>query len=58
MEFKKCNDAFAEFLWFCEAFLKIDGFPGTHGTSSNGAPDTVHLDNEVATVGIPLIMPK
>ena len=38
MEFLKSKDAFAEFSWFCDAFLKIDGFPGTHGSRSNGAP--------------------
>ena len=29
---------FPEIFWFIEAFLKFDGFPGTHGTRSNEAP--------------------
>ena len=32
---------FPEFFWFYQAFLKIDGFSGTHGTRSKGAPEDV-----------------
>ena len=44
MEFLKYNGAFSDIFWFCEAFLKIDRFPGTRGTRSKGAPDIHHLE--------------
>ena len=38
MKSSNISDFFVKTFDFCIAFLKIDGFPGTHGTRSKGAP--------------------